>query len=40
MLSYLSNYAGGSDLITHQEVLEETSKNVKEISILIKRIIK
>lgn len=40
ILSYLSNYAGGSDLITHQEVLEETSKNVKEISILIKRIIK
>jgi len=40
VLSYLSNYAGGSEIITHQEVLEETSKHVEEISILIKKIIK
>ncbi|OUW62056.1 MAG: hypothetical protein CBD58_02395 [bacterium TMED198] len=40
ILSYLSNYAGGSELITHQEVLDETSKHVDEINIFIKQIIK
>jgi len=40
ILSYLSNYVGGTELITHQDVLNESKKHIKEISLFIKEIIK